>query len=589
MYKPQLSSILVALGLLLLSTCIGILKPWPIALLLDYILGDNPLPDWVGSWGKTFREQTLFLQIFLCSLSVFVIYFLTSILTSIQNYVVIRIGLKGLRQIRQRLFGWMQTLSLSYFLNQKHGDMIYRLCWDTYSFQTLFQHVWFSSAASFLSMFSMLWIMWKVNEMLTFISCVILPMLVLSIKIYGKMMNRRSVQAHKADSQVATYIQQTINSISAIQSFVLQDYTEKQFSKYNKSAWYKRLHQHTIEIIYQNSIGIIFSLGMAGIICAGANEVIAGRLSVGELIVFTNYLSQFYIPLQQLTQAGSTLADARAGVARVFEVLDTQPEIKSPPNGAMAPSSDHGLSVEFEHVNFGYTPARQIIHDLSFKIVPGEFLAIVGPNGSGKTTLVQLLSRSFDPESGSIRINGLDIRNYNLNSLRRSISYVHQEPLIIPGTVRENILFGREGATQEEMMDVARLVHIDTVIERLPNRWETHIGDGGSRLSVGEKQRLCLARAFLKNAPILILDEPTSALDAENQLYVIEALRLLAKKRTTFMIAHRMSTLAHASLILVLVDGRIQAIGSHEQLLQTSEYYRRAIDASNSSVITTID
>ena len=216
-------------------------------------------------------------------------------------------------------------------------------------------------------------------------------------------------------------------------------------------------------------------------------------------------------------------------------------------------------------------------------------ILIIGGNGSGKTTLVQLLTRSFDPDSGSIRINGLDIRNYNLNSLRRSISYVHQEPLIIPGTVRENILFGREGATQEEMMDVARLVHIDTIIERLPNRWETHIGDGGSRLSVGEKQRLCLARAFLKNAPILILDEPTSALDAENQLYVIEALRLLAKKRTTFMIAHRMSTLAHASLILVLVDGRIQAIGHHEQLLQTSEYYRRAIDASNSSVITSTD
>lgn len=585
LYKAERGAIVCALLLLLLGTVTGILKPWPIAFLLDYVLGGKDIPGCLGGQEGCIGSLSKAWQICLCAGAIFVLHLLSSGITSLQNYLVIRIGLKGLRRIRQQVFSWIQQLSQQFFLRRRQGDVIYRVCWDTYSFQTLFQHVWFSSAASFVSMLSMLWVMWYVNELLTLISCITLPMMVLGMRVYGRTMHLRSVEAHKADSQVASYIQQTISSIAAIQSFVRQKKTEERFGVYNHEAWAKRLRQHASEIAYQSTVAVVFSFGMAGIIWAGANEVHAGRLTVGELVVFITYLSQFYEPLQKLIAAGTTMADARAGVGRVFEVLDTKPDIASPAHPVeMQHVENKGFSVDFQDVSFGYEPERMVLRNLSFSVQPGEFVAIVGPSGAGKTTLAQLVPRFFDPNTGQVKINGVNIREYDLDALRRVVSVVHQEPLLLPGTIRENILFGREDASEQDLQTVAHLVHADEFIAQLPQQYNTPVGDGECRLSVGEMQRICLARALLKDAPILILDEPTSSLDAENQMIVVNAFSCLAKGKTTFMIAHRLSTLANASKIIVLVDGRIQAIGTHEELLQTSDYYKRAVVASQRAV-----
>ncbi len=587
LYRSQAGAILFALLLLLLGTAVSILKPWPVAFLLDSVLGDKGLPDWTGNWGRWVVGLSLHSQIILCAASIFLIHLLSSGLGSLQNYVVIRIGLKGLRVIRKQVFSWLLHLSQSYFLRRKQGDVIYRVCWDTYSFQTLFQHVWFSSAASFVSMLSMLWVMWYVNQTLTVVSCFTLPMLFLGIRVYGGRMNRRSREAHQADSLVASYIQQTVSSIAAIQSFAQQKKIAENFEVYNRDAWSRRLLQHAAEILYQTTVAIIFSGGMAAIIWAGAREVTAGRLTVGELVVFITYLSQFYEPLQKLILAGSTLADSCAGVERVFEVLDAEPEIVSPAAGkVLAPLaspetvSGNGFSVDFEAVSFGYEPERPVLKNLTFHLKPGEFIGLVGPSGAGKTTLAQLVCRFFDPQFGAIRLGGVDVRQWDLNILRRSVSVVHQEPLLLPGNIRENILFGREDATEEEMIEVSRRVHAHEFIMQLPQGYETEVGDGQSRLSMGQMQRICLARALLKKSPVLILDEPTSSLDAENQRQVMDALGELVQDRTTLVIAHRLSTLARASRTLVLVDGEIQAVGTHESLLQKSEYYRRAVEAA---------
>lgn len=587
LYRSQAGAILFALLLLLLGTAVSILKPWPVAFLLDSVLGDKGLPDWMGDWGTWIVGLSLHSQVILCAASIFLIHLFSSGLGSLQNYVVIRIGLKGLRAIRKQVFSWLLHLSQNYFLRHKQGDVIYRVCWDTYSFQTLFQHVWFSSAASFISMLSMLWVMWYVNQTLTVVSCFTLPMLFLGIRVYGGQMNRRSREAHQADSLVASYIQQTVSSIVAIQSYSQQKKVAESFEVYNRDAWSRRLLQHAAEILYQTTVAIIFSGGMAAIIWAGAREVTAGRLTVGELVVFITYLSQFYEPLQKLILAGSTLADSRAGVERVFEVLDTQPEIVSPDAGkVLAPlaspesASENGCSVDFEGVSFGYEPERPVLKNLTFHLKPGEFIGLVGPSGAGKTTLAQLVCRFFDPQFGTVRLGGVDVRQWDLNILRRSVSVVHQEPLLLPGSIRENILFGREEVTEEEMIEVSRKVHAHDFIMQLPQGYETEVGDGQNRLSMGQMQRICLARALLKESPVLILDEPTSSLDAENQRQVMDALEELAQDRTTLVIAHRLSTLARASRILILVDGEIQAVGTHESLLQKSEYYRRAVESA---------
>ncbi|MDI9401212.1 MAG: ABC transporter ATP-binding protein [Limisphaerales bacterium] len=587
LYRSQAGAILFALLLLLLGTAVSILKPWPVAFLLDSVLGDKGVPVWMEGWGSRIVELSLQWQVILCAASIFLIHLLSSGLGSLQNYVVIRIGLKGLRKIRKQVFSWLQHLSQSYFLRQKQGDVIYRVCWDTYSFQTLFQHVWFSSAASFIAMLSMLWVMWHVNQTLTVVSCFTLPMLFLGIRVYGGEMSRRSREAHRADSLVASYIQQTVASIAAIQSFAQQKRVAERFEDYNRDAWSRRLLQHAAEILYQTTVAVIFSGGMAAIIWAGAREVMADRLTVGELVVFITYLSQFYEPLQKLILAGSTLADSRAGVERVFEVLDTRPEIVSPASEkVLAPvaSPEHvteaGYSVGFEGVSFGYEPERLVLKNLSFQLKPGEFVGLVGPSGAGKSTLAQLICRFFDPQSGVVRLGGIDARQWDLNTLRRSVSVVHQEPLLLPGSIRENILFGRENASEEEMLAVSHQVHAHDFITRLPKGYDTEVGDGQCRISMGEMQRICLARALLKESPILILDEPTSSLDAENQRFIMDGLERLAQSRTTLMIAHRLSTLTRAARILVLVDGEIQAVGSHEQLLEQSEYYRRAVESA---------
>lgn len=587
LYRSQAGAILFALLLLLLGTAVSILKPWPVAFLLDSVLGDKGLPDWMGDWGTKIVGLSLHLQVILCAASIFLIHLFSSGLGSLQNYVVIRIGLKGLRAIRKQVFSWLLYLSQSYFLRQKQGDVIYRVCWDTYSFQTLFQHVWFSSAASFIAMMSMLWVMWYVNQTLTVVSCFTLPMLFLGIRVYGGQMNRRSREAHQADSQVASYIQQTVSSIAAIQSYSQQKKVAGNFEVYNRDAWSRRLLQHASEILYQTTVAIIFSAGMAAIIWAGAREVTAGRLTVGELVVFITYLSQFYEPLQKLILAGSTLADSRAGVERVFEVLDTRPEIVSPevgkvlaPLGSPETVTGNGCSVDFEGVSFGYEPERPVLKNLTFHLKPGEFVGLVGPSGAGKTTLAHLVCRFFDPQFGAVSLGGVDERQWDLNILRRSVSVVHQEPLLLPGSIRENILFGRDDATEEEMLEVSQKVHAHEFIIRLPQGYETGVGDGQSRLSMGQMQRICLARALLKKSPVLILDEPTSSLDAENQRLVMDALEEMVQDRTTLVIAHRLSTLARASRILVLVDGEIQAAGTHESLLQKSEYYRRAVESA---------
>ena len=538
----------------------------------------HSLGDWVMSYPFS-------CQIILCAGAAFVIHVLTSTIAACQNYIVIRVGLRGLFAIRRRVFSKIENLSQRFFLRQSQGDVIYRVCWDTYSFQTIFQHVWFATVASLLSMCTMLAVMVYVNKKLTLIACITLPMLVLGIRIYGRTMNQRSVEAHKSDSRVASFIQQTIVSIAAIQSFVRQKKTEEDFSKRNREAFEKRILQYAAEIAYQATVAMVFALGLAVILWAGADEVHAGRLSVGELIVFVTYLSQFYEPLQKIIVAGSTLADARAGVGRVFEILDTPTEITSPKKPIPLSIIPHqGVSVEFKNVSFGYNSERLVLKNLSFRVEPGEFIAIVGPSGAGKTTMSQLISRFYDPDSGLIKFGGNDIRLYNLNNLRRAVSVVHQEQLIVPGTVRDNILFGCEDVeevSQEELDAVVRRVHANDFIARLPKGYDTPIGDGECRLSVGEMQRLCLARALMKDAPILVLDEPTSSLDAENQRIVIETIGALSKGKTTFMIAHRLNTLVNASRVIVLVDGEVQAIGTHEELLAKSEYYRSAVEVAN--------
>jgi ATP-binding cassette subfamily B protein/subfamily B ATP-binding cassette protein MsbA len=356
--------------------------------------------------------------------------------------------------------------------------------------------------------------------------------------------------------------------------------------------------QHGWEVFYSLVIAAGFAVMTAGLTWVGARQVLAGKLTIGEVLVFLGYLTQLYEPLNQLSHVGATVSDASAGARRVFELLDTPCEVTDAP-GARPVASVQGQpaahrtaadvrpsptpplvvrgNLSFEEVSFGYDAEHSVLRKVSFSVKAGESVALIGPSGAGKTTLLQLLPRFYDPTSGVVRVEGVDLRQLKLKDLRRQVALVPQEPLLMLATIAENIAYGRPGAAAGEIQEAARAAHAHDFIQRLPQQYNTLIGEGAARLSVGEKQRINLARAFLKDAPILVLDEPTSALDAESEELVVQSLARLMQNRTALLVAHRLSTVRGVDRVIVLENGQVTEIGSPEELLQANGYYSRVV------------
>ncbi len=570
-FRPDSARLGLVGALMLLNIAAGLLKPWPLAVIVDSVLGSNPLPSWMqSSFGELDRESLLFVL----AGGVLLLHLSQSALSSAQNFFAIRIGLSGLRRVRIEVFTCLQRLSLRFHQGSRSGDLLHRAAWDTYSFQTLFQQGWITSATATLSLVSMSVWMWLLHPTLTLAALATLPALLLVMKRFGARMTQRGTEAQQADSQVTSFVQQSIAALPLIQSYTREPIEEHAFTARTSDAMEKRLSQHGWELLYWLAISTVFALGTAAIVWLGSRQVLAGKLSVGELLIFLAYLAQLYDPLNQLSHVGATIASARVGTRRVFEILDTPEEVKDAPN-ARAISSAREL--EFENVSFAYQPGQPILRDLSFRLAPGQSAALIGPSGAGKTTLMNLIPRFFDPVNGAVKLDGADLRELRLKGLRSHIAVVLQEPILLPGSIAENIAYGKPDASRAEIEAAARAANADGFIAKQPEGYETQVGDGGTRLSVGERQRLNLARAFLKDAPILLLDEPTSALDADSEALVVASLYRLMQGRTTLMIAHRLSTIGRVDKVLVLQEGRLVEEGSPAELRSRQGYYARVV------------
>jgi ATP-binding cassette, subfamily B, bacterial len=583
-FRPDVARIILAIVLLVLSAAASLLKPWPLALIVDSVIGGRPLPGWM-SWAAGW-DRTVLLAIL--GASILLLHAGQGALQAWQNYTSIKVGLRGLVRVRNHVFAWLERLSMRFHLGRSQGDLIYRASWDTYAFQTLFQQGIFTFLGSLFTLLLMLAVMWRLNVQLALWALLIVPLLVVAMKFFGQEMKGRSLAAHQADSQVTSSIQQTINSLPLIQSYTREDHEQERFAGRVETAFQKRLAQHGWEVFYWLVIAIGFGVAMAGLTWLGAREVLAGRLTVGELLVFLGYLTQLYEPLNQLSHVGATLSDASASTQRVFELLDTPCEVADQPGarplvttktakhapGAPEPLIVRG-NITFDRVSFGYHEQTMVLNEISFTLKAGESLALVGPSGAGKTTLLQLVPRFYDPSSGVMRLEGVDARDLRLHDLRSLVALVPQEPILLMATIGENIAYGKPGASFAEIESAARAAYADEFIERLPQGYETLVGEGAARLSSGEKQRINLARAFLKDAPILVLDEPTSALDAESEACVVESLVALMRHRTAMLVAHRWSTIRSVDQVVVLEAGRLVEFGPPEQLMQQGGYFAR--------------
>ncbi len=604
-FRPDAGRIALSLGLLLLGIGLNLLKPWPLAILVDSILGSKPYPAWLPDEARTWGQPAQLTAIVAASLALHLIH---AAACAGHAYLSIGVGLRGLRRVRDDVFGWLQRLSLRYHHGTEAGDIIFRAGTDTCAFQTLFLQGLLTFISATGTLLFMAVAMAQLNLRLAAVAMVAVPILLLSIKVFGRAMRVRGTAAQQAEGKVYALIHQGITALPLIQSHAREQHERQRFMTQTEAARRQKMAQQGLEVFYWGSISVILSACTLGVTWVGAQQVLAANLTVGELLVFLAYVAQLFDPLHQLSQVGATLSSASASTRRVFEILDTPEEVKDraearpvcpgrdldgpaglptsadnmfASGGASAGSPCPPLpvygNVTFDDVCFAYESSRPVLRGLSFKLLAGTSAAIIGPSGAGKTTLLNLLPRFFDPVSGAVLLEGVDLRDLRLEDLRAQIALVLQEPIILPTTVAENISYGKPHATMDEIEAAAHAAGAARLIEKLPEHYRTVIGEGGARLSVGEKQRINLARAFLKDAPILLMDEPTSALDVESEAQVVASLFALMRGRTTLMVAHRLTTIRRVDKILVVDRGRLTEMGAPDDLLAEQGYYARVV------------
>ena len=568
-FRADLGRGLATLGLLGVGLGLGLLKPWPLAWLIDSYLGHQTLPPPLDRWlGDTGSPRQLG-----CLVGLLVgVHWTHALVTALQSGSIILIGLRGLARVRRAIYSAMLRLSLAAQQGHDTGDLIYRATWDGCAFQTLLQHGVFTTLAAGTGVAAMTLVMARLNGRLTLAALITVPVLVWGIRAFSARMGRLGGEAQAADAGIATSIQQLLAALPLIQSFTRESSEAERFQSRAETALAARWRQHRTEVAYLAMVACILATGTAAITWVGAREVSAGRLPVGHLLVFLAYLGQLYEPLNQLSNVGATLSVAGAGTQRVLELLDVGPS-NAPEGQAIAPAEGRQCSLEFEQVVAGYTPGRPVLKHLQLSVRGGETVAVIGPSGAGKSTLLALLLRFVEPESGRVTLDGRDLREFSLQSLRQRVAWVPQEPILLPGTLAENIAFATDAPSRADIEAAARAANAHEFIERLPQGYDTVVGDGAARLSAGEKQRLSLARAFIKQAPILLLDEPTSALDGESESMILQSLRHWGHGRTILMVAHRLQTLDIADRIVVLRDGEVLEQGAPAELVAQGGYF----------------
>ena len=585
-FRPDAVRIGGVLSLMVTSIALNVLKPWPMALIVDCVLGQKAFPGWLpAAWTEQSQPRQLLALILLLLL----LHLSHAGISAIQNYMAISVGLRGLQRVRNEVFGWLQQLSLRFHHGTEAGDIIFRAGNDTCAFQALLQQGVFIMVSALFTLLFMTIVMLKINIQLTLLALAAVPFLIVTIRTFSHEMRNRGVAAAQAESRVYSLIHQGITALPLTQSYTREAQEQNRFVVETHRAQRHKMSQHGLEVFYWLTISVLLVLDTALLTWFGARQVMDGRLTLGELLVFLAYLGQMFDPLNQLSGVGATISSVGASIRRVFEILDTPDEVKDHPsalpvaNWQRRTSSAHSRSVAvlgnitYDGVCFGYKGSRMVLNQVDFNLQAGQSAAIIGPSGAGKTTLLNLLPRFFDPAEGAVLLEGVDLRQLRVKELRTQIALVLQEPIILPATVADNISYGKANASMEEIEAAARAANAHHFICNLPRHYQTAVGEGGTRLSVGERQRINLARAFLKDAPILLMDEPTSALDVESEAQVVESLTRLMRGRTTLMVAHRLTTIQRVNFILVLNNGTLKESGSPQELLGKDGYYSRVV------------
>jgi ATP-binding cassette subfamily B protein/subfamily B ATP-binding cassette protein MsbA len=554
---------------LLLKIGFDVLKPFPMVFLIDYVLRAKPMPDVVSGLvaalpGAHTREALVGWSV----AATVLIFLLSWAVALVSTYGNISLAQRMTYDLASDLFARLQQLSLHFHARKSVGDNIRRVTADSTCASVIVKDALlpvFSSTVSLVVMFA---ILWRLDAPLALLSLAVVPGMMWVFRRYAGPMMQLSYAQQQAEGKLYDLTEQTFSAIPVVQAFGREALNDACFSRATGETISATLSLTKIEVQFKIFMGLATALGTAGILWFGAQN-----LSVGAIIMFLSYLGSLYAPLEAIMYTGSTIQGAAGSARRVWEVLQADTQVTDKP-GARAIERACGR-VQLEKITFGYEPGRPVLRNISLEVNPGETVALVGATGAGKSTLVSLVPRFFDPWEGSVLLDGENVRDIQLKTLRGNVAIVLQEPFLFPISVAENIAYGNPHASFQKIEEAARAANAHDFITRLPQGYQTIVGERGATLSGGERQRVSIARALLKDAAILILDEPTSALDAETEKSLMDALERLTAGRTTFIIAHRLSTVRRANRILVLKDGAIAESGKHENLLQQGGLYAR--------------
>jgi ABC-type multidrug transport system fused ATPase/permease subunit len=569
--RPYRSWLAIILFAMIVETAMSLAGPWPLKIVLDSAVGHHPLPEWlVRLLGPRIADHKMALAAAAAG-GLVLIALLGSIATYVDNYYTESVGQYVANDLRMRVYHHLDRLSLAYYDTQQTGNLLSTITTDIATIQNFASGATLGILVDLLTIVGMLGLMFWLNFDFALIAVAVTPFLLLFVMRFKKAVKKATHEVRHRQSDIVAVVQEGLESMRVVKAYGRQELEEEHLKQASKAAVDAALKARRVKSLLSPVVTVVVSFCTAFVLYRGASLILAGTMTIGALTVFLSYLNKFFKPVQDLAKMTNSIAQAAVGVERVQAILGADQMIPERPD-AREPEIVKG-EITFDKVAFSYKPDAPVLKEISFSIKPGQLVGFVGATGGGKSTVASLIPRFYDPTAGRILVDGVDLRDLKLESLRNQIGLVLQDTVLFRGTIADNIAYGRPGATREEVVAAAKLANADEFIAKMPKGYDSEVGERGLTLSGGQRQRIGIARAVIRNSPILILDEPTAALDTESEKVVMEALERLMKGRTAIAIAHRLSTIRDADKIVVFKDGVVAEEGPHEELLKLGGVY----------------
>jgi ABC-type multidrug transport system fused ATPase/permease subunit len=586
--RPYRGSLAIILLAMVVQSTMTLAAPWPLKIILDNVVVGRKLDPWLAAVLKPLLAHGHRAHLAeVAALAVVLIAVFNAVASYVANYFTESVGQWVANDLRMRTYHHLQYLSLRYYDTHQSGVLLSTITADVLTIQNFASSATLGIVVDMITILGMLVIMFCLNWDFTLIAVGVTPIMLLLASRFKKAVKKSTHEVRKQQSNIVAVVQQDLESIRVVTAFGRQELEQEALAAVSRATVAAALKARQVKALLSPIVSILVSLCIGFVLWRGSLLILVGWMTPGELTVFLSYLASFFKPVKDLASMNNSIAQTAVAVERIRTILDADAILPEKSDAREQPI--HG-EIVFDHVAFAYDESCPVLRDVSFTVQRGQMIGVVGPTGGGKSTIMSLIPRFYDPSAGKVLVDGIDVRDYRLQALRDQIGYVLQETVLFRGTVRDNIAYGRAGATDEEIIEAAKLANADEFIARMPNGYQTFVGDRGDTLSGGQRQRIGIARAIIRNNPILILDEPTAALDSESERLVIEALERLMKGRTVLTIAHRLSTIRDADKIIVLKAGVVAEQGTHDQLLALggtyAELYSVQFDTTPAKAVT---